>query len=99
LANARNGNTYYIDTQFATNEELVVKNMKVTHIVVTSTAAGGKIVLADSSVATKIDLRVAADEDSVLFDFSANPLVFSTSIRPLTLSGAVVTCVLSGSGG
>ena len=96
MANIRNGNTFYIDTQYsAASDELASKGIKVIGIFVTSTAAGGRVVLADSSIATKLDLRVTADEDTVYFDLSNNPIIFSTSLRPTTLSGALVTCVLS----
>lgn len=93
MANARNGNTYYIDTQFATTEELAVRNLKLVYVVLTVTGAGGRVVLSDSSLATKLDLRIATDEQSEMFDFSENPIVFSTSIRPTTLTTAIVTCV------
>jgi hypothetical protein len=94
MANVRNSNTFYIDTQYSgASDELAVKNLRITHVIVTATAANGRIVLADSSVATKVDLRVATSGASQVFDFSANPLVFSTSVRPTTLTNAVATCI------
>jgi hypothetical protein len=94
MANKRNGNTYYIDTAFSTSEELVATGLKATHVVVTSTADFARVVLGDSSVGTKVDLRVADLGKSEVFDFSENPITFSTSIRASTLTNAVVTVVL-----
>lgn len=92
MANARNGNTYYIDTAYATNEELA-GNFRVVYVILTCTGAGGRLVLADSSLATKLDLRNATDEQTQVFDFSRAPITFSTSLRPTTLTTAVATIV------
>ncbi len=93
MANTRAGNTYYIDTQYSSTEELAVKNLKVLGVVVTASAAGGNILLSDGSV-SKLFLKVATDEDTSYFDFSNSPILFSTSIRPTTLSGAVATVII-----
>lgn len=63
-------------------------------VIVTATAASGRVVLADSSVATKFDLRCATSGETSVFDFSLCPIPFSTSIRPVTLTNAVVTCII-----
>ena len=95
MANVRNSNTFYIDTQYsAASDELAIKNIKVVYAIVTATAGNGRVVLGDSSVATKIDLREATSGATAYFDFSDKPLVFSTSIRPTTLTNAVVTLVI-----
>ena len=94
MANTRNGNTYYIDTQYATNEELAVRNLQAAYVIVTATAANAVLVLADSSVGTKLDLRVATSGETKCFDFSDVPVTFSTSIRPTTLTNALATVVL-----
>lgn len=95
MANVRNSNTFYIDTQYSSAaDELAVKNIKVVYAIVTATASSGRVVLGDSSIATKIDLREAVSGTTAYFDFSNKPLVFSTSIRPTTLSNAVVTLVI-----
>lgn len=95
MANTRNGNTFYIDTQYsAAADELAVKNIRITGVIVTATGASGRVVLGDSSVATKLDLRVATSGETMQFYFDVHPVNFSTSIRPTTLSNAVVTCII-----
>lgn len=98
MANARSGNTYYIDTQYATNEELAVKNLKVLGVVVTSTAAGAILSLTDSGTA-KFTFKVAADLSSQYFNFSDSPVLFQTSVRPTTLTNAVATVIIQESSG
>lgn len=94
MANVRNANSYYIDTQYSASEELAVKNIVVTCVVVTATAASGRIVLADSDTATtKLDLRVVTSGASQVFDFSESPIVFPNGIRPVTLTNAVATVI------
>lgn len=99
MANLRLGNTYYIDTQYSTNEELARKNILVKGVVLTTSAAGGQLVLSDAGLGVKLSLKAAADEDTVHFDFSSTPVIFSTSIRPTTLSNAVATVIFAESGG
>ena len=99
MANLRNSNTYCIDTAYSTNEELAVRNIRVSHIVVTATCANAILVLGDAGLGTKVKLHVAATNTSQLFDFSDAPLVFSTSIRPTTVTNCVATCVIQESRG
>jgi hypothetical protein len=98
VANARSGNTYYIDTQYATNEELTGQNLLVLGVLVTATAASAVLLLADSTV-KKMDLRVATSGASQFFDFSSSPVRFNTSIRPTTLTNAVATIIIKDSQG
>lgn len=91
MANVRFGTTFYIDTQYAVAaDELMIKNLKVKYIILTATAANGRIVLTDSGN-SKFDLRVAISGKTEQFDFSQEPIVFSLSLRPTTLSNAVAT--------
>lgn len=93
MANTRNGNTFYVDTQYSVAaDEFASKLIRVSSVIVTATAASAVLVLKDSSLATKIDLRVATSGATEQFDFDP-PLVFSTSIRPTTLTNAVATVV------
>jgi len=100
MANKRNANTFYIDTQYsAAADELAVKNVRVTHIIATSTGVNATCIIADSSVADKIEIRIAADDTTQIFDFADNPIVFSTSIRPTTLTNMHLTCIINESRG
>lgn len=96
MANVRNANTFHIDTQYSTGtDELAVKNIKVTDVIVTATAAGGRVVLADSVTgAVKLDLRVVTDEESKHFRFHESPILFPNGIKPTVLTNALVTCVI-----
>jgi hypothetical protein len=96
VANTRNANTFYIDTQYSVAADaLVAKQVKLLGVLVTATAAGGKVVLADhGGPTTKLDLRVATDESAVFFDFSSCPILFPNGIRPTTLTDAIVTCII-----
>jgi hypothetical protein len=100
MANTRNANTFYIDTQYSVAaDELAVKNLKVSDVIITATAANGRIVLTDSSGGTKVDLRVVTSGETQHFEFHESPLLFPNSIRPTTLSNAIVTCVIQESRG
>jgi hypothetical protein len=97
LANTRNGNTWYVDTQHsASSDSLAVKGIRVLGVVVTATAANGRIVLSDEqgTPPTKLDLRVATSGDSKHFDFCESPVAFPNGIRPVTLTNAVVTVII-----
>lgn len=98
MANLRNGNTYYIDS----TAEILDEKALVVYIIVTATAANGRIVLADlgnGTAQTKLDLRVATSGDSEAFPFDAYPVLFPNGIRVVTLSNAVATLVLTKAGG
>lgn len=93
MANARSGNTYYMDTQYSTNEELSTtgKPLAVTDIIVRSTSTSAVVVLGDGA-SVKFSLAIAAD-DGVVHIPLAHPTSFRTSIRPITLTSAVCTVV------
>ena len=93
MANARAANTYYIDTQYSTNEELAGKNLKVLGVIMSSTNTNAVLVLTDSGT-SKLDFRIAASGESKHFDFSKSPILFSTSVRPTTLTNAKATVIL-----
>ena len=97
MANARSANCYYIDTQYSTNEELAVKNVLVLGVLVTVSAAGGNLVLSDGST-VKASFKVATDEETAFFDFGNCPMLFTTSIRPSTLTDAVATVIFKDAG-
>ncbi len=102
MANVLNNNTFYIDTAFASSaDDLVRKNALVAYIIVTATAASGRIVLSDvgASPDLKLDLRVATSGATQEFSFVDNPVVFPNGIRVSTLSNAIATVVLRNPGG
>lgn len=93
MANVRNGNTYYIDTQYSSSEELAVKGLRVTDIIVTTTGTTASVILQDSSTA---NIKFRADEatSGVTTHFPLkSPIVFPNGIRPSTLTNCVVTVV------
>ena len=96
MANIRSGNSFYIDTQRASaSDDLLIKGIAVSTIVVTATAANGRLVLKDPATtpANKLDLRVATSGDSVLFDFNLIPVLFPNGLSATTLTNAVATVV------
>jgi len=102
MANVLNNNTFYIDTAFSSSsDDLVRKNALVAYILVTATAANGRIVLSDvaSSPDLKLDLRVATSGASQEFIFVDNPVVFPNGIRVSVLTNAIATIVLRNPGG
>jgi len=100
MANTRNGNTFYIDTSVETVS--TDKNQRIAYVVLTATAANGRIVLADPSVSgnpPKVDLRVAVSGTTEVFDFSRLPLYFPNGMRVNILTNALATLVMTQSGG
>lgn len=103
MANIRNGNTFYIDTQSSSDaDNLIEKQLLVVYILVTATASNGRIVLADTANGTaqnKVDLRVPVAHTTVQFSFETNPLLFPNGLKPEVLSNAVVTVCIKKAGG
>lgn len=101
MANTKNGNTFYIDAANGSSggADLAINNVKVTHIILTATTAGGNIVLTDISTgATKFNLRQGTANNSWQFNFKDNPIVFPTGLRVTTLTNAVATVVFQVTG-
>lgn len=96
MANVRNGNTFYIDTQRSSaSDDLIIKNLKVSDVIITVSAAGGLVVLSDVTTTNiKLSLKVATDEETKHFKFHSSPVVFPNGISATTLTNAVVTCVI-----
>lgn len=94
MANTRSGNTWYVDTAYASASDNLDASVVVTCIVVTATTAAGRIVLSDASTGdTKLDIRVATAGDSKVIDLSASPISFQNGIKVSTLTTAVATLV------
>lgn len=97
MANVRNANTFYIDTQSAgASDDLVVNNVRLLGALVTAGAAGAKVILQDAAgtPVTKMDLRVATDESTSFFDFSNSPIIFPNGIKASTLTDAICTLII-----
>lgn len=78
MANVRASNTLYADTT-GTLITVTGKPLKATHILHTTNAAGDLAAIDDGSV-RRLILRGALANSSVVHDFSANPIVFQTSV-------------------
>lgn len=100
MGNIRNGNTFYIDTQYsAASDELLIQGVRVPYVIVSASSSANQVILVDSVTgAKKLNLQNMNSSanlgDSRIFDFKANPLLFPNGIRPLTLSNCIVTCVI-----
>lgn len=102
MANVLNGNSFYVDTAFTNAaDDLVRKQALVVYVVVTATAANGRIVLSDvgNNPDLKLDLRVPSANSTQPFVFVDNPVIFPNGIRISTLTNAVATIVLRNPGG
>lgn len=94
MANTDSGNIWYVDTQYASAADDLAYKVNILTIIVTSTAANGRIVVSDPVTAhTRLDLRVPTSGATQVFDFSNSPITCSNGIRILTLSNAVVTFI------
>lgn len=100
--NVLNGSTFYIDTQWSSEaDEYAKRPVHVSYIIVTATAANGRVQLADvgPNGPIKVDLRVATAGDSKIFHFRDKSMVFPAGIKPVILSNAVVTVGVTNIGG
>lgn len=97
MANLRNSNTFYVDTSIATatsgtSGNLDSKNVRITHITVTCTTAGGILTLRDVDTgATKVSIRLATANTSEVFNYADNPMVFPNGINPQTVTNCVAS--------
>lgn len=102
MSNSLNGNTFYIDSQYSSAEDdLVRKQVLVVYVLLTATSSNARIVLADvgPNPTTKLDLRIDANNSSQCFSFETNPILFPNGIRVTTLSNAVATLSVKSPGG
>lgn len=92
MANARNGNSWYVDTSSGT---LGTKNYVVYYVTVTATSSNGVLVLQDNAATAinKIDLRVPTSGSTVRFNFSDCPLVFPNGIKAGTVTNCNATII------
>jgi hypothetical protein len=95
LANVLNGNTWYVDTAHASaSDDLALKDVRVSYVVVTATGANAVVVLGDPDTNdTKLDLRVATSGSCEVFEFDSLPIRFPNGVKVKTLTNAVATLV------
>jgi hypothetical protein len=94
MANVQIGNSWYIDTAYASAADDLARRVSVYYIVVTATAAGAILVLSDpSSSSVKVELRVPTSGSSQVFRFDQLPLVFPNGVRVTTLTNAKATLI------
>lgn len=92
MANVRNANTYHID---GTASTLAVLNIKVSHVIVTATAASAILQLQDVTTGNiKGNFRVATSGETRVFEFADNPIVFPNGINPATVTNCVATLII-----
>lgn len=100
MANARLGNTVYVDTTgTVTGSD---KNILVVYVILTATAASAILKLEDPSLTVnniKLDLRVATSGATQVFDFSTSPITFPNGVAIDTITNGVATVVLKSAGG
>jgi hypothetical protein len=95
MANTKTGNVWYVDTAYSAATDDNTDNIVVGSVVLTTTAASGRIILKDPKTgAIKLDLKHPTDADSKHFDFSANPIICPNGLRASTLTNAVATIIL-----
>lgn len=101
MANTRIGNSYYVDTT-GTLTDTNQKQVLVTQILLTATAASAILVIVDPTLEAvsykKMDLRVATSGDTKSFEFDT-PVLFPNGIKVLTLTNAVACIVGKNTGG
>lgn len=103
MANIRSGNVWYVDTAHSSSSDDLSTSLMVLGVVLTSSAAQGRIVLADAITGqNKLDVRVAAQNgntngDTQNFQF-VTPLMFPNGIKVATLTTAVATLFVRDSG-
>ena len=95
MANIRLANTFYIDTQYSVAaDELTVRNIKVKQIIVASSAAVASLVLEDAALGKKIEIKIDVADKTEHINLRDSPIIFSTSIRPTTLTNCTATVVI-----
>lgn len=103
MANVRSGNIWYVDTAHSAASDDLSGSVMVTGAIITSSAAAGRIVLADASTgAVKLDLRLAAINGNTSGDTRPIPfpdsVMFPNGIKVSTLTTAVGTFFIRDAG-
>lgn len=92
MANSIHGNKVYIDATGTVTTDRV----RVTHILFTPDAANDTLTLQDTSGGdSTFTIRGSTAKNTVIFDFSSNPLVFNNGIIVQTLSTSATALLVT----
>ena len=97
MANIRNGNTFYIDTQSSgSSDNLEVPGLIVLGVIVTSTSSNPRLILQDTATtpANKIDIKPPTGAETYHLDLSDSPVTFPNGIKPSTVVNVTATVIL-----
>lgn len=98
MANARNSNTYFIDTASVSLDERAIK---VLGIIITGNGGAAELKLADNdsgaSYPVKFDIRAPSNQ-SIYLDFVNCPVFFPTGIRVVTANNVLATLIIKAPG-
>ena len=90
MANAKSGNSVYIDSTGSLETDSTV----VVGVILTATAANAVLALTNSAgTVNKLNLRVPTSGDTVHFDFAQSPIHFPAGIAVGTLTNAIATLI------
>ena len=98
MANALNGNTFFVDTVGTLELGNAASNIKVIAILFTATATGGTMTIKDNASSgpiTKTVLSGPNDNETKFFDLSSSPLVFPNGITVTSVTNANATMVFT----
>lgn len=95
MANVRNANTFYVDTQYVNpGDELSGNNIMVHHIVACGDGGTGSFTLLDYvSGQKKFHAHIPANS-TVQFSFEEVPILFPTGIKPSVITNCILTLVV-----
>lgn len=97
MANVKSGNTWYIDStgSLVLTSVTTATAINLIYLVLTPTAANGRIVLEDDLTGSvKLDFRTGSELVTEVLDLSTYPITFSNGINVATLTNAVATLVI-----
>lgn len=101
MANVNSGNTWYIDSVGSLVSTGISSNpsTKLYCLILTPTAANGRIVLSDPvNGYVKMDFRAAVSGESNVLDLTMYPATFPNGVEVTTLTNAVATLIVAAGG-
>lgn len=97
---ARNGNTIYVNS---TGSVVAKTNLKVAYVLFNANSAGDSFTLRDGSASGAIKIKgqvgTAADNNTLVLDFSRRPIVFPTSIHCSAIDSSCDIIIVTTEGG
>ncbi len=91
MANARNGNSHYVDATGV----LETSNCKVAAVTIWASAANAILILTDNAASpvNKVKLGLATAGDTQHYNFTDSPITFPAGLKVGTLTNAIVTII------